>query len=220
MGTAHVLDAVRDHQPRCRVLVITSAQVYHAGDQPIDEAAPLAPESPYGLTKLAQDQLARDASRVDGLEVVIARPFNHIGPRQTPGFAVPNFARQIARIEHGLDSPVLRVGNLDARRDFTDVRDVARAYATLMERGESGRAYNVCSGMAHRIGDLLDELVRLAHVDIRIETDPARLRPSDVAVIVGDSGPLRELGWTPTIDIAITLRDTLAWWREEVGRQP
>lgn len=221
MGTAHLLDAVRRHHPTCRMLVVTSAQVYRSGVAAIDESTPLIPDSPYGLTKLAQDQLAMSAATVDGLDVVVARPFNHIGPRQTPGFAVPSFARQIARIERTIEPPVIRVGNLDSSRDFTDVRDVADAYCRIMDAGRSGRAYNVCSGRAVRIGDLLNSLISLAQVKISIEIDPARLRPADVPVIAGDNRRLRdELGWQPTIPISTTLRDTLDWWRGEVNRQP
>jgi GDP-4-dehydro-6-deoxy-D-mannose reductase len=200
------------------VLVVTSAQVYEAIDRPVDESTRLLPASPYGLTKLAQDQLAAGAERVDGLDVVIARPFNHVGPRQAPGFAISSFARQIARIERGLDPPVIRVGNLDAQRDFTDVRDVVEAYCRIMDNAPSGRVYNICSGCAYRIGDLLDSLVGLAQVRIGVETDPARLRPSDAPLIVGDNSRLRtELGWAPRIAITTTLVDTLAWWRGEIS---
>lgn len=218
MGTSHLLDAVAAHAPRCRVLVITSAQVYRSDDGPLGEGTPLVPATPYGLTKLAQDLLARSAADA-GLDVVVARPFNHIGPRQTPGFAIPSFARQIARIERGLDAPRIHVGNLDARRDFTDVRDVADAYVRLMDRGRPGHAYNVCAGTAHRIGDLLDRLVSLSSTRITVELDPARLRPSDVPVIVGDNSQLRDTtGWSPAFDIETTLSDTLKWWRQETAR--
>jgi GDP-4-dehydro-6-deoxy-D-mannose reductase len=216
LGTHYLLRAVERAARRCRVLVVTSAQVYRTGDDPIREDAPLVPSSPYGLTKLAQDQLALQAAS-DGLDVVVARPFNHIGPRQTPGFAVASFARQVARIEAGLESPVMRVGNLETRRDMTDVRDVADAYVRIMESGLAGRPYNVCSGRARRMRDLLERLCELASVDITIETDPARLRPNDVPVIEGDATRLRaELEWRPHIDLDQTLRDTLDWWRAEV----
>ncbi|MEO8483054.1 MAG: GDP-mannose 4,6-dehydratase [Acidobacteriota bacterium] len=216
LGTHYLLRAVERARRRCRVLVVTSAQVYQTGGDPIREDAPLVPSSPYGLTKLAQDQLALQAAS-DGLDVVVARPFNHIGPRQTAGFAVANFARQVARIEAGLEPAVMRVGNLETRRDMTDVRDVADAYVRIMEAGLSGRPYNVCSGRAHRMRDLLERLRELAAVDITIETDPARLRPNDVPVVEGDATRLRsELGWVPHIDIDRTLRETLDWWRAEV----
>lgn len=216
LGTHYLLRAVERARRRCRVLVVTSAQVYQIGDAPIREDAPLVPSSPYGLTKLAQDQLALQAAS-DGLDVVIARPFNHIGPRQTPGFAVASFARQVARIEAGLEPAVMRVGNLDTRRDMTDVRDVADAYVRIVHAGLAGRPYNVCSGRPRRMRDLLERLRQMAAVDITIETDPARLRPNDVPVVEGDATRLRtELGWAPRIDLDDTLRETLDWWRADV----
>jgi GDP-4-dehydro-6-deoxy-D-mannose reductase len=220
LGTHHVLRAVRRVGRPCRVLIVTSAQIYQPGDDPISETAPLLPPSPYGLSKLAQDQLALHAARDEGMDVVIARPFNHAGPRQEPAFAVPGFARQIARIETGLAPPVIRVGNLDARRDLTDVRDVADAYIRAVEAAPRGRAYNVCSGRAWRIGDLLDELLHLSPSEITVETDPARMRPNDVPVLQGNAARARaELGWTPHIPIEQTLRDTLEYWRGRVREE-
>lgn len=218
LGTAHLLDAVRRVGRACRVLVVTSGQIYATGDEPIREDTPIAPQSPYGLTKLAQDLLALQAAEADGLDVMVARPFNHIGPRQAPGFAVSSFARQIARIERGLDPPVLQVGNLETRRDVTDVRDVADAYLRIMDGGTRGRAYNVCSGRAWRIRDLLDELLQLSTTPIAVETDRSKLRPVDVPVVQGDATRLAtELGWRPKIRVEDTLRDTLEWWRAEVA---
>lgn len=214
MGTDAVLDAVRQTHPSCRVLVVTSAQVYGPDACALGEDAPLVPQSPYGFTKLAQDRLAL-ASAADGLDVVVARPFNHIGPRQEAGFAIASFARQIARIEAGLAPPVLAVGNLDTRRDITDVRDVVDAYVRIMEDGRAGRAYNVCSGNAWRIRDLLDTLLQLSTATIEVTTDPARFRPVDVPIVQGDPSRLQaELGWTRRIDMEQTLQDTLEEWRE------
>lgn len=220
LGTDHLLDAVQRAGRRCRVLVVTSGQIYAPADGPIGEDGLLLPQSPYGLTKLAQDRLALSAANGDGLDVVVARPFNHIGPRQTPDFAVASFARQIARIERGLAPPTILVGNLETRRDITDVRDVIDAYVRIMERGECGRAYNVCSGRAWRMRDLLDELLRMATTSIGVETDPARHRPVDVPVVQGDATRLRtELGWTPRIAVEDTLRATLDYWRHEVATE-
>jgi GDP-4-dehydro-6-deoxy-D-mannose reductase len=217
LGTHHLLHAVQQSGLACRVLIVTSAQIYELGDDPINEDAPLVPPSPYGLSKLAQDELARRAAAEDGLDLVIARPFNHIGPRQSPAFAVPSFARQIARIEAGLEPPCIRVGNLDARRDISDVRDVVGAYHQLMASGTAGRAYNICSGRAWRIGDLLEELISLATVPVSVEVDEARFRPNDVPVVQGDASRIRsELGWKTTIPVEQTLQDTLEWWRSEV----
>jgi GDP-4-dehydro-6-deoxy-D-mannose reductase len=215
LGTHHVLDAVRRHAPRCRVLVISSGQIYRPSDDPIREDAPLGPSSPYGFSKLAQDQLALRAAHDDRLDIVVARPFNHTGPGQADGYAVPSFARQIARIESGLAPPELRVGNLDARRDITDVRDVVEAYRRLMAHGIAGHAYNVCSGRAWRIGDLLDELRQLTTAEVTIAVDPDALRPSDTPIVQGDASRIRaELGWIPNIAVEQTLRDTLDWWRQ------
>jgi GDP-4-dehydro-6-deoxy-D-mannose reductase len=218
LGTSYLLEAVREQAPTCRVLVVSSAQVYQPSDDPIDEGAPLVPPSPYGLSKLAQDAMALRSAHDERLDVVVARPFNHTGPGQRPAFAVPGFARQIARIEAGLAAPILKVGNLDARRDITDVRDVVDAYEILTEGAPAGRPYNICSGRAWRIGDLLEELLHHAQVAIRVEIDEARLRPHDIAVIQGDATRIRaDLGWTPAIPVERTLSDTLAWWRQSLA---
>jgi GDP-4-dehydro-6-deoxy-D-mannose reductase len=217
LGTHYLLDAVRRSGRPCRVLVVSSGQVYQVGDDPIDENAPLVPSTPYGVSKLAQDRLADRAWREDGLDVVIARPFNHAGPRQAPEFAVSDFARQIARIEAGLAPPELRVGNLDARRDMTDVRDVVEAYDLLMADAPAGRPFNVCSGRAWKVGDLLDELLQAARVPIRVTLDESKLRPVDVPVVQGDASRIRtELGWSPHIRVEQMLSDTLEWWRAEI----
>lgn len=218
LGTHHLLEAVRHATPTCRVLVVSSAQVYQLGDEPIDEAAPLVPRSPYGLSKLAQDQLARRAALEDGLDVVLARPFNHIGPRQRAAFAVGSFARQIARIEAGLAPPTIDTGNLDARRDITDVRDVVEAYHALMQRAPAGRPFNIGSGRAWRMGDLLEDLAQLARVRVTLRLDPARLRPDDVPVVQADVSRIQsEIGWTARVPLEQTLADTLDWWREQVA---
>jgi GDP-4-dehydro-6-deoxy-D-mannose reductase len=168
------------------------------------------------LSKLAQDQLALRAAADDGLDVTVARPFNHGGPRQGAAYVVSGFARQIARIELGLAPPEIRVGNLDARRDMTDVRDIVDAYVRLMDAGTKGRAYNICSGRAWRIGDLLAELLQCATQAIDVVVEPARLRPNDVPVVQGDATRLRaDLGWQPRIPVEQMLVDTLDWWRTE-----
>ena len=218
LGTHYLLEAVRTHVPQCRVLVVTSAMIYRAGDALLDEEAPLEPASPYGLSKLAQDQLALSAARDDGLDVLVARPFNHTGPSQSPEYAVSAFARQIALIEAGLLPAEMRVGNLDAMRDMTDVRDVVDAYARLLTGGRSGCAYNICSGTTYRIGDLLDMLIGMAPLPITRTVDAEQLRPSDLPRLAGDCSRLRnELGWTPRHPITTTLAETLHWWRMEVA---
>ncbi len=219
LGTHHLLDAVREANRACRVLVVTSAMVYRVVDSPLDEETPLVPASPYGLSKLAQDHLALRAVEQDGLDVVVARPFNHIGPRQDAGFSVPSFARQIALSEAGRAKPIVHVGNLDAQRDLSDVRDVVNAYAQLMDRAPSGRPYNICSGHAVRMGDVLDELIGQSSMRVELVRDQARLRPNDMPVIVGNAARIREeIGWIPRYELTVTLRDTLDYWRRQVER--
>jgi GDP-4-dehydro-6-deoxy-D-mannose reductase len=218
-GTQHVLEAVRDLVPTCRILVVSSGLVYRNSDLPSDEDAPLASSSPYGFSKIAQDQLTLAAAREDGLDAVVARPFNHTGPRQAPSFSVPGFACQIARIERGLAPPEIRVGNLDARRDLTDVRDVVRAYESIMTSSASQCAFNVCSGQAHRIGDLLERLIALSTARVTTAIDPELFRRNDVPVVCGNPARLRNAcGWTPEITLERLLADVLDFWRREAGR--
>lgn len=219
MGTHHVLEAIRAHAPECRVLVVTSGMIYKPGPDALTEDSPLVPTNPYGLSKLAQDELARLSVTSDGLDVVVARPFNHIGPGQDASFALSSFARQVARIEHGEAPPEIHVGNLDAQRDLTDVRDVVAAYIRLMEGAARGSAYNVCSGRASRIGDLLDELLGMTTASVDVVPDPERLRPADIPYLCGSHERLtRDLAWQPSIPLARTLNDTLEWWRRSPNR--
>ena len=214
LGTHRLIDAMRDTGLRCRVLVSGSAHVYAASTRPIREDDAIGPASPYALSKLAQEQLALRAGEEDGIDVIVTRSFNHTGPRQTPAFVAPSIARQIAQIERGEVEPVIRVGNLDAERDVLDVRDVVRAYAALMEGGAPGTIYNVASGVARPIRAVLDALVARARVPIRVETDPARMRPNDIPVLVGDSTRLQTAtGWHPRISFEQTIDDLLAYWR-------
>ncbi len=214
LGTHHLLDAVREFSPDARVIVAGSALVYRQSDEALSEESPVGPNDPYGLSKLAQEMVALRAET----PVVATRPFNHIGPRQQPSFATSSFARQIAEIEAGRREPVMLVGNLDSRRDLTDVRDTVRAYDALASRGTAGRIYNICSGTAHRVGDVLDRLVALARVQVTVRQDPARMRPSDNPLVLGDASRLKsDTGWTPEIPLDRTLEDLLAWWRTQVA---
>ena len=212
LGTHYLLDGLAAAAPRARVLVVTSAMIYGPSSEPHTEASPMVPGSPYALSKLAQDRLAGLAAG-DRVDAVIARPFNHTGPRQDPSFAIPGFAQQIARIEAGRAEPVIRVGNLDAERDISDVRDVADAYTVIAERGEAGLAYNVCSGTAWRIGDLLEKLLRRSRVAVRVEQDEARVRPIELPRLIGDNTRLRALGWAPRVPLDTMLDDVLEYWR-------
>jgi GDP-4-dehydro-6-deoxy-D-mannose reductase len=219
-GTHHLLDAIRRLRVRARILVIGSATVYRPSLDALDERAALGTVNPYAFSKLAQEQLSVRAHDEDGLDTVVARSFNHIGPRQQPTFFASSFARQIAEIEAGLREPQLVVGNLDARRDLTDVRDTVRAYIALVAHGHSGQVYNVCSGSAVRIGDILDRLRALARVPVAIVTDPALFRPNDTPIFFGSHERItRDTGWRPTIDLDTTLRDLLDAWRPEARPQ-
>jgi GDP-4-dehydro-6-deoxy-D-mannose reductase len=215
LGTHHLLEAVRSTGSYTSVVVVGSATVYRASADPVHEESAVGPSSPYGVSKLAQEMLA---ARVASFPVFLARPFNHAGPRQSPAFVTSSFARQIAEIEAGVAPPVLSVGNLDARRDITDVRDTVRAYRMLAERGRPGRPYNICSGHACRIGDLLEMMLGQARTPITVASDPNRLRPSDNPVIVGDPSRMStETGWRAEIAIEDTLKDLLAYWRHRLA---
>ena len=217
LGTHHLLNALDLTGDHVRVLVPSSALVYATADEALTEDHPLVPASPYGLSKLAQEMLG---ARTNGrIVVTIARAFNHFGPRQHPHFVASNFARRIADIEHGRWEPTISVGNLDARRDLTDVRDTVRAYRMILERGRPGRPYNVCSGRAITMRHLLDLLIARARVPVTVTIDPARYRPNDTPLLLGDPSRLRdELGWTPVIPLEVTLDDLLEYWRN--GRTP
>jgi GDP-4-dehydro-6-deoxy-D-mannose reductase len=216
MGTHHVLEGVRRSGIECRVLVTGSAHVYAASPAPIAEDHRLAPASPYALSKLAQEQLALRAAREHELHVVVTRSFNHTGPRQKPSFAAPAMARQVALIERGTLAPVIRVGNLDAERDLMDVRDTVRAYSELMSSGAPGTVYNVATGVARPVRAVLDALVSRARVPVRVETDPARLRPNDIPVLVGDPSRLQATtAWRPQVTFDQMLDDLLAYWRAQ-----
>lgn len=211
-GTHHVVEGLRDNGRPARVMVTSSALVYASSDQPLREEDAVRPSSPYAVSKLAQELVAIDGH--EGLHVSIARAFNHFGPRQSPDFVASGFAQRIAEIEAGRGEAELRVGNLDARRDLTDVRDTVRAYRAIVERGRPGRIYNVCSGRAIQIRDLLDMLLSRARVAIAVRIDAARYRPSDQPIVVGDPERVRdELGWTPAVPLDRTLDDLIEYWR-------
>ena len=213
-GTNTLVSAVRERAPRARMLAVSSAEVYGIVpeiEQPIAESHAAAPRSPYAVSKLAAEATVLHS----GLDAVVARPFPHLGPGQDERFAIASFAAQIARIERGDQDPVLRVGNLDARRDLLDVRCVAEAYVAVLQGTLTGLV-NVASGVAWRIGDVLDRLLSLATVPIMIEIDPARLRPADVPLLAGDATRLREAtGWRPRRSLDETLSDTLETFRRK-----
>lgn len=217
-GTVHVLDAARRQDEAPRVLVVSSAEVYGAVsvDQlPLGEDAPVQPVSPYAASKVAAEVAAAQAWLGFGLPVVVARPFNHIGPGQSPTFVVSALARRIVEAERSGASR-LEMGNPTPRRDLTDVRDVVRAYRLLLDAGEPGETYNVCSGRDLVIGDLARRLIELSGVPLELSTGTVELRPVDVPVLRGDPGRLvKATGWEPEIPLDQTLADVLAYWRDQ-----
>jgi len=211
-GTHNLLQALERAEIEAHVLIPSSALVYATSSDALTEEDPLRPSSPYGLSKLAQEMLG---ARTNGtLTVAIARPFNHFCPRQDPHFVASGWAPRIADIDRGLWAPEISVGNLDARRDLTDVRDTVRAYQLIVERGVAGRPYNICTGRAIVMGELLEHLLARARVKIAVKTDPARMRPNDTPIVVGNPARARdELGWSSVIPLDSTLDDLLAYWR-------
>jgi len=220
VGQLNLFEAIRKHRLPCRVQVACSSEEYglvHPDEVPIREEQPLRPLSPYAVSKIAQDYLAYQYHQSYGLDVVRTRAFNHAGPRQAEPFVISNFAKQIAEMELGLRPPVMWVGNLLAQRDFTDVRDIARAYRLALEWGAPGEVYNIASGETHTIQSILDRLLALSRIKVEVRVDPARLRPSDVPILLGDSSRFRACtGWEPLIPLEQTLRDTLDYWRRHV----
>jgi GDP-4-dehydro-6-deoxy-D-mannose reductase len=215
-GTHHLLEALHAASLSPVVLIPGSAMVYRPSATPIREDHDLLPPNPYGLSKLAQELLAVRAL-ADGIDVRIGRAFNHIGPRQDPEFAAAGFARQIAEIEAGRREPRLVVGNLSAEREAIDVRDTVRAYRAILERGSSGRPYNVSSGRAYPVGEVVGRLINKSRVAVHVRVDAARFRPNDIPMLVGDPSRIRdEIGWTPSIPLERTLDDMLEYWRGQI----
>jgi len=217
----HLLEALAESAPRARLLFVSTGEVYGfsaSGTPPWRESDRFWPHTIYAATKAAGERRVGLAVERSGLDVVIARPFNHTGPGRPAIYAESSFAEQLARIERGLQEPVLRVGNLDAERDFSDVRDVVEAHVTLLERGERGAAYNVSSGQACRIGALLDLLIARARVKPRVEVDPERWRalPEGASSLAGDASRLRALGWRPAYALGDTLEALLEAWRKSL----
>ena len=214
LTTHYLLDGLRRAGSAARVLIPGSAYVYAGSNQPHAEDSPLAPSSPYALSKFAQEQLGLRAIVEDGLGVILTRPFTHVGARQSPKFSVSGMTRQIVAIERGEREPVIHVGRLDTARDITDVRDTVRAYALLMARGIPGTVYNIASGVPRTMRMVLDALIARAKVPVSVEVETSRLRPHDDLVLVGDATRLRNAtGWSPQITLDRTLDDIFAYWR-------
>ncbi|MBC7228972.1 MAG: GDP-mannose 4,6-dehydratase [Actinobacteria bacterium] len=220
-GQANLIEALRVAGVEARVHVACSSEEYgkvSEDELPIRETHPLRPSSPYALSKVMQEYHAVFCHQAYGMETVITRAFNMIGPGQSAEFVASDFARQIAEAEAGMREPVIRVGNLEARRDFSDVRDLVGAYWELLRKGVPGEAYNVCSGEDHPVSELLDTLLSLSGTPIEVVVDPQKYRVADIPVLRGDNARMREVtGWRPRLSLEQTLSDVLDWWRAEVG---
>jgi GDP-4-dehydro-6-deoxy-D-mannose reductase len=220
LGQTYLFEAVRAVRLDPVIQIACSSEEYGLvlpEEVPIKETNPLRPRSPYAVSKVAQDYQGYQYFQSYGLRIVRTRAFNHTGPRRGEVFAMSSFAKQIASIELGLAEPVLRVGNLEAVRDFTDVRDIVRGYVLAVSSGEPGEVYNLSSGRGHTIRALLDTLLALSPVEVEVTVDPQRLRPSDVEILIGDSTKFRErTGWLPTIPIETTLQNLLDYWRRRL----
>ncbi len=225
-GTVNLLEAARNLPVLPRILLTGSAEEYGKlpsdaeGAQLVSESAPLHPVNIYAATKAAAEQLAGVYAAAYGLPVICVRAFNHFGPKQREIFVVADFCRQAAEIELGLREPVIRTGNLDAKRDFTDVRDIVRAYVLLLESGRAGETYNIGSGKAAAISEMLDMILSCCRVPVRHEIDPAKLRPAETAYLAADITKLqKDTGWRPEIPTAQTIADTLDFWRQKLKEQ-
>lgn len=220
IGQLNLFEAVRAVGCPARIQLACSSEEYGLvlpAETPIKEENPLRPLSPYGVSKVAQDLMGYQYHQSYGLHIIRTRGFNHTGPRRGEVFVTSNFARQLAEIEKGKKEPVLHVGNLDAVRDFTDVRDTVRAYYLALEKGIPGEVYNVATGKGYTIRQVLDILLDLAKVKVEVRQDPARMRPSDVELLIGDSTRLRQVtDWEPRYRFEQTLKDLLEYWRQRV----
>jgi GDP-4-dehydro-6-deoxy-D-mannose reductase len=214
-GTRNILDAILENGLNTRMLLVSSVEVYGKPQSvPITEDHQLNPQTPYGESKLMQELICKEYVKKHGIFVVISRSFNQTGPGQTDSFVIPSFAKQIALIEKGQQDSI-KVGNIEVIRDFSDVRDVIRAYYKLLEKGKKGEIYHVCSGKGYKIKELLSGLVSLSTKDIRIDEDPDKLRNIDLVNIIGDNTKLiQAIGWRPEIPMEKTLGDVLEYWRK------
>ncbi|MCL5675867.1 MAG: GDP-mannose 4,6-dehydratase [Patescibacteria group bacterium] len=216
----NLLEALRVHKPDARVLIIGSADEYglvKKEDNPVDEKQPLRPTNPYAVSKITQDYLALQYVLAYKMPIVRVRPFNHIGPRQSPNFVVSAFAKQLAEIEAGLKEAIISVGNLSSVRDFTDVRDMMRAYQIILEKGVPGEVYNIGSGRGYKMEEILNLLLSMTAKKIKIQVDKTLLRPIDEPILVCNYNKINGLtGWKPKISISETLKSVLDYWRDQV----
>ncbi|MDP2924252.1 MAG: GDP-mannose 4,6-dehydratase [Candidatus Omnitrophota bacterium] len=220
VGELNIFEAVRSLRINPFILIAGSSEEYglvHKNELPIKETNPLRPLSPYAVSKVTQDILGYQYFKSYGLNIIVTRAFNHTGPRRGEPFVSSNFAKQIAMIEKGKQEPVINVGNLETVRDFSDVRDVVRAYWLSLDKCKPGEVYNICSGKGYKIKEILNILLSLTKERVKIKEDPERLRPSDVPVLIGDCAKFRKAtGWKPEIPFEKTLEDLLNYWRENI----
>lgn len=218
-GSVNVMDAVRELYYKPRVLLVGSGEEYGhilEGETPISEDTKLRPGNIYAATKVCQNMIGSIYSRAYDMELMLIRAFNHVGPKQSPIFVMSDFCKQVADIEKGKKEPVMYVGNLAAKRDFTDVRDVVRAYGLLALKGRAGETYNVGSGNAIEIRKMLDMIIGMSTKNIEVRVDPNKIRPVDVPVIEADISKIKsETGWEPRIPLGQTIKEILDYWREE-----
>lgn len=220
VGSVHLFESIRRAQIDPVVQIACSSEEYGLvlpSEIPIKEDNPLRPQSPYAVSKVAMDYLGYQYFQSYKMKIVRTRGFNHTGPRRGEVFVTSNFAKQIAEIEKGKREPIIEVGNLDAKRDWTDVRDMVKAYLLAVKKGEPGEVYNICSGKTVRVGDMLEMLLKMTKAKVKVKHDPARMRPSDVAVLQGDCTKFKKAtGWQPEIPFVKTMEDLLNYWRERV----
>lgn len=220
LGEIHLFESVLSLKLQARIQIAGSSEEYgqvYPDEIPMKETNPLRPLSPYAVSKVAQDLLAYQYHKSYGLHTVRTRGFNHTGPRRGEVFVTSNFAKQVAEVEDGKREPVIRVGNLEAKRDFSDVRDIVGAYWLALEKGEPGDVYNIGTGRAYAMKEVLNTLLALSKVKVRIEVDPERLRPSDVPILLSDCSKFHKLtGWEPRIPFQRTMADLLDYWRARV----
>jgi len=223
MGTLVLLETISKSGMPIKTLVISSSEVYGpltSNECPVTEDHPLRPVNPYAVSKATVDLLAYQYHKVYNLPIYIARAFSHSGPWQKTVGVLSDWAFQIAKIDLGVSQPVLKVGNVNVRRDYTDVRDVVRAYAGIVENGKPGEPYNVCSGIGHKLSELLEKYQELTSRQVEIESDQSRMRPVDIPILIGSNEKIkRDTGWNPTIPIEKTLKDTFIFWRDYLAEE-
>ncbi len=220
LGTIHLLEAIRKSNINPLIHVAGSSEEYglvKEDEVPIKETNPLRPLNPYSVSKVTQDMLAYQYFKSYGLKIIITRGFNHTGPGRKEGFVCSSFAKQIAEIEKGLKKPIIHVGNMEAERDFTDVRDMVRAYHLALQKCIPGERYNICSGKVWKVRKVLDILLEISKVKAKVEQDKSRMRPSDIPILSGDNTKfVNQTDWKPNIPFEKTLNDLLEYWRKEL----